>query len=75
MVRGKKRVFTLKVREIAESKNINPSKLSRMADVHYNTLLAIWRNPQHDTNLSTLVKIARALNVQVSELYEVTPDE
>ena len=65
----------LKVREIAEAKKINMSKLSRMADVNYNTIRAIWDNERKDVTVSTLEKIARALKVDVSELIEVLPDE
>ena len=65
----------LKVREIAEAKKINMSKLSRMADVNYNTIRAIWGNEMKDVTVSTLEKIARALKVDVSELIEVLPDE
>jgi len=65
----------LKVREIAEAKKINMSKLSRMADVNYNTIRAIWDNEMKDVTVSTLEKIARALKVDVAELIEVLPDE
>jgi DNA-binding Xre family transcriptional regulator len=65
----------LKVREIAEAKKINMSKLSRMADVNYNTIRAIWDNEMKDVTVSTLEKIARALKVDVSDLIEVLPDE
>ena len=64
----------LKIREIAEAKKINMSKLSRMADVNYNTIRAIWDNEMKDVTVSTLEKIARALKVDVSELIEVLPD-
>lgn len=65
----------LKIGEIAEAKKINMSKLSRMADVNYNTIRAIWDNEMKDVTVSTLEKIARALKVDVSELIEVLPDE
>ena len=65
----------LKVREIAEAKKINMSKLSRMADVNYNTIRAIWDNEMKDVTVSTLEKIARALKVDVSDLIEVLPDD
>ncbi|HZS77574.1 MAG TPA: helix-turn-helix transcriptional regulator [Ktedonobacteraceae bacterium] len=64
----------LKIREIAEAKKINMSRLSRMADVNYNTIRAIWDNEMKDVTVSTLEKIARALKVDVSELIEVLPD-
>lgn len=68
-------MIRLKVREIAEAKKINMSKLSRMADVNYNTIRAIWDNEMKDVTVSTLEKIARALKVDVAELIEMLPDE
>jgi DNA-binding Xre family transcriptional regulator len=68
-------VIRLKIREIAEAKKINMSKLSRMADVNYNTIRAIWDNEMKDMTVSTLEKIAKALKVDVAELIEVLPDE
>jgi len=65
----------LRVREIAEAKKINMSKLSRLADVNYNTVRAIWDNEMKDVTVSTLEKLARALKVDVAELMEVLPDE
>ena len=65
----------LKVREIAEAKKINMSKLSRMADLNYNTVRAIWDDETKDVTVSTLEKIAKALKVEIAELIEVLPDE
>ena len=75
MKRRKKTVIRLKIREIAEYKKINMSKLSRMADVNYNTIRGIWDNPNRDVAVTTLEKIAKALGVNVSDLYEIVPDE
>lgn len=68
-------MIRLKIRDIAESKKINMSKLSRMADVNYNTIRGIWDNPNRDVAVTTLEKIAKALGVAVSDLYEIVPDE
>ena len=65
----------LKIREIAEARKINMSKLSRMADVNYNTVRAIWDNETKDVTVSTLEKFARALKVDIAALIEVLPDE
>ena len=65
----------LKIRGIAEAKKINMSKLSRMADINYNTVRAIWGNETKDVTVNTLEKIAKALRVDISELIEVIPDE
>ncbi|MDQ6661739.1 MAG: helix-turn-helix transcriptional regulator [Chloroflexota bacterium] len=65
----------LKIREIAEAKKINMSKLSRMADLNYNTVRAVWDNDTKDVTVSTLEKFAKALKVNIAELIEVLPDK
>jgi len=64
----------LKVKEIAEQKGISLSKLSRIADVSYKTVQLMFRDPFHGFNTKTLEKIAQALNVPVSELFEEVPE-
>ena len=68
-------MIKLKVREIADARRINMAKLSRMADVNYNTIRAIYDNPNRDVAVTTLEKIAKALKVNVTDLYEIIPDE
>lgn len=68
-------MIKLKVREIADARRINMAKLSRMADVNYNTIRAIYDNPNRDVAVTTLEKIAKALKVEVTDLYEIIPDE
>ena len=68
-------MIRLKIREIAEARQMNMSKLSRMSDLNYNTIRAIWDDEKRDVAVSTLEKIAKALKVEVSELIEVVPDE
>jgi DNA-binding Xre family transcriptional regulator len=72
---GKRFVIRLKVREIAESKGMNMSQLSRKSDIQYNTIRDIWSRPERDIALSTLEKLAMALQVDISELYEVVEDK
>ncbi len=68
-------MIKLKVREIADARRINMAKLSRMADVNYNTIRAIYDNPNRDVAVTTLEKIAKALKVEVTDLYEIIPDD
>ena len=68
-------MIKLKVREIADARRINMAKLSRMADVNYNTIRAIYDNANRDVAVTTLEKIAKALKVDVSDLYEIVPDD
>ncbi len=68
-------MIQLKVREIAEAKKITMAKLSRMADINYNTIRAIYDDPHRDVAVTTLEKIAKALKVGITDLYEILPDE
>jgi DNA-binding Xre family transcriptional regulator len=68
-------MIKLKVKEIADARRITMAKLSRMADVNYNTIRAIYNNPNRDVAVTTLEKIARALKVEVTDLYEIIPDD
>lgn len=65
----------LKVKEIAQRKGISSAKLSRLADVSYNTTQALFHNPQHDVSIYILHRIARALGVSICDLIEETPNE
>ena len=46
------------------------SKLSRMSDVSYDTIQQIYHTPYKDVNLSTLERLADALEVHVCDLFE-----
>ena len=63
-------MLRLKLREIAGTKSISMSKLSRLSDVSYDTIQQIYHNPFTDVNLSTLEKLADALKVDVCDLFE-----
>lgn len=68
-------MIRLKVKEVLQERNVSQSKLSRLADVSLNTIQAMYHNPTHDPALSTLVRIAGALKVDIHDLYEVLPDD
>jgi DNA-binding Xre family transcriptional regulator len=67
-------MIRLKVQEIAAAKGISMRKLASTADIAYNTLRTIYRNPYRQVTSITLDKLARALQVDVSELVESAPD-
>jgi DNA-binding Xre family transcriptional regulator len=67
-------MIRLKLKEVIQEKNLSQSKLSRMADVSLNTIQQMYHNAYHDATLSTLEKLAKALRVDVGDLYEVVPD-
>lgn len=60
----------LKIKEIAEAKGFSMGKLSRSSDISLNTIRSIFKNPYKSISTDTLVKIAKALDVQVGELIE-----
>jgi DNA-binding Xre family transcriptional regulator len=64
----------LRVKEVATAKGWTQSKLQRAADVHPRTMSGIYNDPYRDVAYSTLLKIARVLGVDVSELIEEIPD-
>jgi transcriptional regulator with XRE-family HTH domain len=63
-------MYRLRVREVAVSKGFNQSSLSRASDISFATIRRIWRDPHYDISMSTLSKIAKALQVDVRELIE-----
>lgn len=65
----------LRVREIAEEKHISMGKLERLSDLSHPTIRDIFRNPYKEVTSTTLVKLATALGVSVSDLYEEIQDD
>jgi DNA-binding Xre family transcriptional regulator len=65
----------LKVKELAQARNIEAAKLSRMADLNYATVLALFNKPDRDVSVLTLEKVAHALRVDIHDLYEVVQDD
>lgn len=70
-----KAMVKLRVKEVADSKGISMSKLSRMSDVSYNTILALFHNPQHDVSILVLDRLAQALQVSICDLLEESRDK
>ena len=72
---GKPMRVRLKVREITEKQGHTRTWLSFQARIQYDTVTRIWNKPETDASITTLLKIARALNVDVTALFEVINDE
>jgi DNA-binding Xre family transcriptional regulator len=66
-------VVRLRVKEVAREKGIGIGKLQRNADVAYNTVKRMFKDPYYITTTETLGKIARALGVSPGELIEGFP--
>jgi DNA-binding Xre family transcriptional regulator len=65
----------LRVKEVAREKGIGMGKLQRSADVAYNTVKRMFKDPYYITTTETLGKIARALGVPPGELIEEVSDD
>jgi DNA-binding Xre family transcriptional regulator len=75
-MRGRRKgLIHLKVKEVAESKGVTRTQLSRKADINYATVNAMWTNPRHDVSIKVLERVARVLNVDISDLYVILPDD
>jgi len=67
-------VVRLRVREVAKEKGFSMGKLQRDADVAYNTVKRMFKDPYYITTTEMLGKLAKALGVSPGELIEEVPD-
>jgi DNA-binding Xre family transcriptional regulator len=65
----------LRVKEVARQKGFSMGKLQRDADVAYNTVKRMFKDPYYITTTETLGKLARALGVPPGELIEEVANE
>lgn len=63
-------MIRLRVKEVAISKGYNMSSLSRATDISFTTIKRLWTKPYSGVNINTLSKIAKVLNVSISDLAE-----
>ena len=68
-------MIRLKVKEIAEEKGFNQSSLSRAANISFNTVKRIFRDPYRETTTTVLEKLAKALGVSSKDLIEDVVDD
>lgn len=71
-------MIRLKVKEVAKSKGITQTKLAHLSFIESSRMRAIYRHPDSEhinLTLQVLDRIAKALDVDVSELVESVPDE
>ncbi|MCC7543694.1 helix-turn-helix transcriptional regulator [bacterium] len=57
-----------KVKKLREKLGLSQERLARLADVSTNTIINIESGKQTNPTISTIKKIAKALNVSVDEL-------
>lgn len=65
----------LLIKEIAESRGLNRSQLQIRAGVTLSMLNRYWNNDTESVHLESMEKIARALGVQVRDLFAVEPQK
>jgi DNA-binding Xre family transcriptional regulator len=66
-------MIRLRVQEVAKAKGMGMKKLASTANIAYNTLRTIYRDPHRQITTITLDKLAQALNVDASLLIESDP--
>lgn len=67
-----------KIKEIAQQKGITQTRLGQLALLDMDRMRRIWRDGHSDSaniTMQVLDRIARALQVDASELIESVPDE
>jgi len=68
-------MICVKLKQVAEAKKMSRTRLSRISDVNYKTINAIWNAPCREVTTTTLDKLSVALGVHVCELLEQIPDD
>lgn len=60
----------LRVKQVAKEKGMSMGKLSRQADLDYNTVKRLFDDTSYSPTIDTLYKVARVLGVTVNDLIE-----
>jgi len=58
------------IKKLREEKDFSQEKLARLADVSNNTIVNIEAGKQLNPTIETLLKIAKALEIDVNELIK-----
>ena len=70
MSASKKLTIAGNIKKYRQSLGISQDRLSKMADVTYNTIIKIESGGSQNPTIDTLSKIAKALNVSVDDLIK-----
>nr|BBH94531.1 hypothetical protein KTA_27300 [Thermogemmatispora argillosa] len=68
-------MLRLRVKEVAQEKNISMHRLSMVAEISYYIIRGICANPYRTISTYTLNRVAEALGVPVTEIIEDVPRE
>lgn len=64
----------LRVKEVAKEKGMSMNRLARSSELSLNTIQRIFGDPYTSIKTETLAKLAKALQVDISELVEYEDD-
>lgn len=64
----------LRVKELLQQKSMSMGKLSRVSDVSLNTIRRMCKDASYSPTLHTMISVAKALGVSISDLYEEIPN-
>lgn len=70
MSASKKSTIANNIKKYRQKLDISQDRLSKMADVTYNTIIKIESGGSQNPTIDTLSKIAKALNVSVDDLIK-----
>jgi len=68
-------MLVTKLSRILGEKRISQSKLAQMSNVSPTTIHLVYHDGWRQIHRSTVEKICSALNVDISELFEMTDDD
>ncbi len=64
-----------RVRQVAEPRGYTMTRLAKETGISFNTIKRLWKNPNLGGNIDTLNRIAKVLNISLSDLFEEVPDD
>jgi transcriptional regulator with XRE-family HTH domain len=67
-------MIRIRLKEVLQEKGMSMSMLSHKSEVSFSTISRIINDRNYSPTLNTLEKLAKALNVEISDLYEHTSD-
>lgn len=66
----KENIIGKNIKKLRQSKELSQDRLSKLADVSYNSIIKLETGGITNPTIETLQKIAKALNVSVNELIK-----
>ncbi|MGH2494366.1 MAG: helix-turn-helix domain-containing protein [Ktedonobacteraceae bacterium] len=67
-------MIRIRLKEVLQEKGMSMSMLSHESRISFSTISRIINDKNYSPTLNTLERLAKALDVEISDLYERTPD-